>query len=253
MPSSATDFFVDVPDAGEIVCARRVNGVLKIHEGGDVFVTLSDVACSKEQVSPCAICVFRWMQSVVHCTHYIAGLGEQAYLAKEECGNYLRDRDSIEQQDEAYTEACELGPLVVFGAHPDDVEFGCGGLIALRRCAWADQLILSFVGAVKRAHTEHPRNAVEKRKRPRSSWAAPSSLSIWTAMLTCRSGQSTRLPWQACCGRLKRALCWPRRRWKTSIRTIIGSGNWFATPPDRCYGGLAELRSLSPHAIDYLF
>src|SRR5271157_3038683 len=25
----------------------------------------------------------------------------------------------------------ELAPLVAFGAHPDDVEFGCGGVVAL--------------------------------------------------------------------------------------------------------------------------
>ena len=34
------DFFVDVPYEGEIVRARLVDGALKLHEGGDAFVTL---------------------------------------------------------------------------------------------------------------------------------------------------------------------------------------------------------------------
>ncbi len=34
------EFFVDVPHEGEIVRARLMDGVLKLHEGGDVFVTL---------------------------------------------------------------------------------------------------------------------------------------------------------------------------------------------------------------------
>jgi hypothetical protein len=75
-----SDFFVDVPYEGETVRARFVDGALQLHEGGDSFVTLPPVPFDKSQVSPARDSRLRWMQSVVHCTHYVAGAGEQAYL-----------------------------------------------------------------------------------------------------------------------------------------------------------------------------
>jgi len=99
------DFFVDIPHAGETVRARCVNGALQLHEGGDCHVTLPLVDFSREQVSPARDTRLRWMQSVVHCTHYVAGLGEQAYLRKADAPEitYI-NRDEIEKSDEAYTE-----------------------------------------------------------------------------------------------------------------------------------------------------
>ena len=45
------------------------------------------------------------MQSVIHCTHYIAGAGEQAYLNKSDAPeiNFI-NRDPIDRSDEAYAE-----------------------------------------------------------------------------------------------------------------------------------------------------
>jgi hypothetical protein len=45
------------------------------------------------------------MQSVIHCTHYVAGAGEQAYLRKDDAPeiNFVV-RDSIDRSDEAYAE-----------------------------------------------------------------------------------------------------------------------------------------------------
>ena len=45
------------------------------------------------------------MQSVIHCTHYVAGAGEQAYLRQEDAPEitYVR-REDIERSDEAFTE-----------------------------------------------------------------------------------------------------------------------------------------------------
>ena len=99
------EFFVDVPYEGEIVRARFVDGALKLHEGGDSFVTLPAIAFTKEQISPARDTRLRWMQSVLHCTHYIAGASEQAYLDKKDASEItFANRDTIDRPDEAYTE-----------------------------------------------------------------------------------------------------------------------------------------------------
>ena len=101
------DFFVDVTYEGEIVRARARGGRLYLHEGGDSFVVLpADTACfGKEQISPTRDTRLRWMQSVIHCTHYVTGAGEQAYLRPDEAPEitYVRRQD-IERSDEAFTE-----------------------------------------------------------------------------------------------------------------------------------------------------
>jgi len=100
-----TDFFVDVPHENEIVRARLADGVFKLHEGGNSFVTLPLTPFTKEQVSPARDSRLRWMQSVVHCTHYIAGAGEKAYLREEEAPDItFVTRDTIDRSDEAWTE-----------------------------------------------------------------------------------------------------------------------------------------------------
>jgi len=99
------DFFVDVPHEGEIVRARSAGGTLKLHEGGDSYVTMRAVVFNKEQVSPARDSRLRWMQSVVHCTHYVAGVGEKSYLRPEEAPEItFVNRETIERSDEAYTE-----------------------------------------------------------------------------------------------------------------------------------------------------
>jgi hypothetical protein len=99
------DFFVDVPFEGEIVRARFQNGAFRLHEGGDSYVTVPAAKFGREQISPARDTRLRWMQSVVHCTHYIAGLGERAYLRPEETPEItFVSREAIERSDEAYAE-----------------------------------------------------------------------------------------------------------------------------------------------------
>lgn len=100
-----SEFYVDAPFDGETVRARWMDGELKLHKGGDSFITLPAMNFTKEQISPTRDSRLRWMQSIIHCTHYIAGAGEQAYLRKEDAPeiSYVQ-RDNIERSDEAYTE-----------------------------------------------------------------------------------------------------------------------------------------------------
>ena len=100
-----TDFFVDVPHGGETVRARWLDGALKLHEGGDHYTALPATPFTKVQVSPTRDSRLRWMQSVLHCTHYIAGAGEQAYLNKADAPAItFVNRDPIDRSDEAYAE-----------------------------------------------------------------------------------------------------------------------------------------------------
>lgn len=98
-------FFVDMPYQNEIVRARFANGDLLLHEGGNAYISLDPVPFKKEQISPTRDSRLRWMQSVLHCTHYITGLGEQAYLDKSQAPDitYI-NREPIENPDEAWTE-----------------------------------------------------------------------------------------------------------------------------------------------------
>ena len=99
------DFFVDLPHGGEIVRARLVDGVPKLHEGGDAYLTLPAASFTREQISPTRDTRLRWIQSVIHCTHYIAGAGEQAYLNQADAPEItFVNRDPIDRSDEAYVE-----------------------------------------------------------------------------------------------------------------------------------------------------
>jgi len=101
------DFFVDVPYQGEIVRARWRDGALALHEGGEAFVTVPAVTrgFAKEQISPTRDTRLVWMQSAIHCTHYVTGAGEQAYLRPEDAPeiSYVR-REDIERSDDAFAE-----------------------------------------------------------------------------------------------------------------------------------------------------
>ena len=100
------DFFADLAYEGETVRARLHDGVPRLHEGGNAYVTVPLAEpITPEQISPTRDTRLRWMQSVLRCTHYVAGAGEQAYLHTEETPEItFINRDSIERSDAAFTD-----------------------------------------------------------------------------------------------------------------------------------------------------
>jgi hypothetical protein len=97
------DFFVDVPWEGETVRARHRDGKLLLHKGGDHYIELPSQSFNAAQISPTRDTRLRWMQSVIHCTHYVAGAGERQYLNEAEApGVTFVQRDEISDSGLAY-------------------------------------------------------------------------------------------------------------------------------------------------------
>jgi hypothetical protein len=97
------DYFVDVPFEGEIVRARCRDGKLWLHKGGDRFIEVPCPGYEKKQISPTRDTRFRWMQSVIGCTHYVSGASEQNYINKEDGpGVTFVERDAISDSGRAY-------------------------------------------------------------------------------------------------------------------------------------------------------
>lgn len=97
------DYFVDVPFEGELVRARWREGKLWLHKGGDRYIEVPPADYTARQISPTRDTRFRWMQSVVHCTHYVAGASEQKYINKAEGpGVIFLEREVIADANNAY-------------------------------------------------------------------------------------------------------------------------------------------------------
>jgi hypothetical protein len=99
------EYFVDQRYEGEIVRARYRGGKLLLHKGGDRFLEILGQDFGPEQISPTRDTRFRWMQSVIQCTHYVAGASEQHYINKADAPQVkFIKRDEISDSGKAYTE-----------------------------------------------------------------------------------------------------------------------------------------------------
>jgi hypothetical protein len=100
---SIDDYFVDLAYEGEIVRARARDGRYWLHKGGDKFIEVPPQNYGREQVSPTRDTRFRWMQSVIGCTHYVSGASEQDYINKADGpGVTFVERETIADSGEAY-------------------------------------------------------------------------------------------------------------------------------------------------------
>src|SRR5215472_15151655 len=102
---AVADSFVDQPYEGEIVRARYRDGKFLLHKGGDRFLEIPGGKFGPEQISPTRDTRFVWMQSVIRCTHYVAGASEQHYVNKADAPDvkFVR-REEISDYGKAYTE-----------------------------------------------------------------------------------------------------------------------------------------------------
>ncbi len=99
------DYFVDMRYEGEIVRARYRDGKLLLHKGGDRFLEVPRGEFGPKEISPTRDTRFRWMQSVIRCTHYVAGASEHYYINKADApGVRFIERDEISDSGKAYTE-----------------------------------------------------------------------------------------------------------------------------------------------------
>lgn len=97
------DYFLDTEYEGEVVRARKWKDGFALHKGGNAYVKLGSCEVDKGKVTPTRDTRLRWMQSVINCTHYIAGAGEIKYLNQEEAPEIeFVERDVIERHDEAF-------------------------------------------------------------------------------------------------------------------------------------------------------
>ena len=97
------DYFVDVAWEGETVRARWREGKLLLHRGGDSYLELPAQTFDTTQISPTRDTRLRWMQSVINCTHYVAGAGEREYLNEADApGVTFVQRDEISDPGLAY-------------------------------------------------------------------------------------------------------------------------------------------------------
>ena len=97
------DFYVDVKYDGELVRARMSGEALLLHKGGDSYTKLPLEKFDATQVSPTRDTRLRWMQSVIGCTHYVAGASEIEYLNTVDApGVQFIARDAITESDRAY-------------------------------------------------------------------------------------------------------------------------------------------------------
>lgn len=97
------DYFVDVTYEGELVRARVSEDALLLHKGGNSYLRLPLEKHDATQISPTRDTRLRWMQSVIGCTHYVAGASEVDYLnTREAPGVEFITRDAISESDRPY-------------------------------------------------------------------------------------------------------------------------------------------------------
>jgi N-acetylglucosamine malate deacetylase 1 len=147
----------------------------------------------------------------------------------------------------------ELAPLLAFGAHPDDIEFGCGGVIAKETLAGrAAHLVVCSRGEAA-SYGKPAQRIAEAKRAAKLLGASVEFIELdGDAHLEVRSSHAIKL------AGLIRRLCPGIVLAPTLVENQHPDHSRLGRlVRDACrlarYGGLKELRRASSHAIDQLF
>jgi N-acetylglucosamine malate deacetylase 1 len=147
----------------------------------------------------------------------------------------------------------EPGPLVAFGAHPDDVEFGCGGVVALETRAGRPAHVVVCSRGESASHGTPEERARECQDAARLLGAALEVVELdGDARLEIKAAHAIRLA--GVIRRLRPAVILAptpvenQHPDHSRLGRLVRDAARIAR-----YGGVAELRELAPHAIEQLF
>jgi LmbE family N-acetylglucosaminyl deacetylase len=147
----------------------------------------------------------------------------------------------------------DLPPLLAFGAHPDDIEFGCGGVIALEtRAGCAAHFVVCSRGEAATHGTPEQRVAEAQRSAGLLGATVEFIELDGDAHLEIRTIHAIRLAETMRRVRpvivLAPSLVENQHPDHPRLGSIVRDAARLAR-----YGGVAELRGLAPHAIEQLF
>jgi len=105
------DYYVDVPYEGEVVRARRREGRLLLHRGGEEYLEVPFREPTKEKISASRDTRLKWMQSVIRCTHYVTGASEIQYLNRDEAPDVtFVEREALENPGGSFIDLARIEP-----------------------------------------------------------------------------------------------------------------------------------------------
>jgi LmbE family N-acetylglucosaminyl deacetylase len=147
----------------------------------------------------------------------------------------------------------ELAPLVAFGAHPDDVEFGCGGVVALEARAGRRVHVVVCSRGESATHGTPEQRVRECHKAAEVLGASLELIELdGDARLEARPAHAIRLA--GVIRRLRPAIVLAPSLVENQHPDHARLGRLVRDAARICrYGGVVELRELPRHAVEHLF
>jgi LmbE family N-acetylglucosaminyl deacetylase len=151
------------------------------------------------------------------------------------------------------TSPTELAPLLAFGAHPDDIEFGCGGVVALETRAGRPAHLIVCSRGESATHGTPAQRTQEAEKSASLLGAKLEFLELnGDAHLECSVANVIKLA--AALRRVRPAIVLAPTTAENQHPDHAKLGHLVRDAARLArFGGLEELRSLPPHSIENLF